>query len=329
MAWVDAHALDLSVFALVAVCVFALTFGLRGLFASRVDPLARRIQASVVPRPVSVPAPSVEAAPRKGSFLESALKPVVSVAKPTDEAELQGLRSRLSYAGFRGERAMLFFLSAKVFFCLALAAVYLFYDASRAEPDSESALYTIVAMIVGFYAPSMWLDSRGKQRQQAIERSLPDALDILVTCVEAGLGLDAALNRIASESGMAGDILQAELLQTSREMRAGLGRGDAMRRLANRTGVAELKFLASVIVQTEVFGTSVAKSLRVMSDSMRIRRTQRAEERAATVAVKMTLPLVLCILPALFAVLLGPAMINISDTLLPQFAGQQPGTENR
>jgi tight adherence protein C len=234
----------------------------------------------------------------------------------------------LSYAGYRGERAMLFFLSAKVFFCVALAAAYLFYDASRAEPDSESALYTIVAMIVGFYAPSLWLDSRGKERQQAIERAMPDALDVLVTCVEAGLGLDAALNRIASESGMTGNLLQTELLQTSYEMRAGLGRGDAMRRLANRTGVAELKFLASVIVQTEVFGTSVAKSLRVMSDSMRIRRTQRAEERAATVAVKMTLPLVLCILPALFAVLLGPAMINISTTLLPQL-GAESGTEAR
>lgn len=323
MAWLEAHTLDVAVFVLVVLCVSGLTFGLRALFATRVDPLARRIQASIGPRPVSVsPVAAHAPAPRGASLLESALKPVVRVAKPTDEAELQGLRSRLSYAGYRGDRAMLLFLSAKVFFCVGLAVAYIFYDTSRAEPDSESALYTIVAMIIGFYAPSIWLDRRGKERQAAIERSMPDALDILVTCVEAGLGLDAALNRIATESGMAGNILQAELLQTSREMRAGLGRGDAMRRLANRTGVAELKFLASVIVQTEVFGTSVAKSLRVMSDSMRIRRTQRAEERAATVAVKMTLPLVLCILPALFAVLLGPAMINISSTLLPQFAAE-------
>ena len=321
MGWLEAHLLDLAVFALVAMCCLGVLFGTRALLSARVDPLARRIKASIAPRPVSTPPAAAPAAARQrgASLLESALEPVVRVAKPSDEAELQGLRSRLSYAGYRGDRALLYFLSAKLLLCLGFATAYILYDANSAQPSSESALYTIVAMIVGFYAPSVWLDRRGKERQLALERSLPDALDVLVTCVEAGLGLDAALNRIATESGMTGDVLQAELLHTAREMRAGLGRGDAMRRLANRTGVAELKFLASVIVQTEVFGTSVAKSLRVMSDSMRVRRTQRAEERAATVAVKMTLPLVLCILPALFTVLLGPAMINISTTLLPQF----------
>lgn len=318
MAWLETHAVDVALFVLVVLCVTGIIFGLRALLATRDDPLARRIKASIAPRPASAPPAAATRTAGGSSLLESALKPVVSVAKPSDEAELQGLRSRLSYAGYRGDRALLLFLSAKVFLCIGAAAAYLAYDASRAQPDSESALYTIVAMIVGFYAPTIWLDRRGKERQLAIERGLPDALDVLVTCVEAGLGLDSALNRIATESGMASGVLQGELLQASREMRAGLGRGDAMRRLANRTGVAELKFLASVIVQTEVFGTSVAKSLRVMSDSMRVRRTQRAEERAATVAVKMTLPLVLCILPALFAVLLGPAMINISSTLLPQ-----------
>jgi tight adherence protein C len=320
MSAITPEMLDLLLFTLVVGCVAGLSFGLRALFNTREDPIARRIQASTAAQTFSEPAPiRVE---RKGpTLLETALKPVVQVAKPVDEAELQGLRSRLSYAGYRSERAMLFFLAAKVFFCVAGAVAYLTYDAYRAQPDNQRALYTIIAMIVGFYAPSIWLDQRGKERQGEIERSLPDALDLLVTCVEAGLGLEAALSRIATESGMASALLQSELLLTAREMRAGIGRGDAMRRLATRTGVAELKYLASVIVQTEVFGTSVSKSLRVMSDSMRIRRTQRAEERAATVAVKMTMPLVLCILPALFAILLGPALLNISSTLMPKLGG--------
>ena len=323
MASLGAYGLEIAVFVLVVASIAALLFGLRSAAGARVDPLARRIQTSALPRAPSMPAPARERPePTAAStLLDAALKPVVSVAKPADEAELQGLRSRLSHAGYRSERALYWYLSSKVFLCLGGAALYLIYDAQRAQPDNQAALYTIIAMIVGFYAPSLWLNQRVRDRQQELERALPDALDLLVTCVEAGLGLDSALNRIAGESGMASRLLEQELLQTSREMRAGLGRGEAMRRLASRTGVAELKYLASVVVQTEIFGTSVAKSLRMMSDGMRIRRSQRSEERAATVAVKMTLPLVLCILPSLFTVLLGPAVLNVMSTLLPQLGG--------
>jgi tight adherence protein C len=129
------------------------------------------------------------------------------------------------------------------------------------------------------------------------------------------------MNRVADEIRLSAPLLSAELSQTSLEMRAGIARGDGFRRLANRTGVEELRNLAAVIIQTELFGTSIAHSLRVMADSMRIRRTQRAEERAATVGVKLTIPLIFCIIPALFAVLMGPAAVQIIRTLLPTLRG--------
>jgi tight adherence protein C len=152
-----------------------------------------------------------------------------------------------------------------------------------------------------------------------IERSLPDAIDLLVTCVEAGLGLDAALSRVAEEITLAAPLLAAELKVTFLEIQASIPRRDAFRRLSERTGVEDLRQLSAVLTQTEMFGTSIARALRVHSEGMRIRRMQRAEEKAAMVGVKMTLPLILCILPTLMAVVLGPAVATIMTKII------QPG----
>jgi tight adherence protein C len=192
----------------------------------------------------------------------------------------------------------------------------------RPQPFRNAALFTIVFMAIGFYLPAFWLSGRVKERQSAVNHALPDALDLLVTCVEAGLGLDAALNRVAEELSLSAPLLSKEMSQAALEMRAGMARGEAFRRLAARTGVEELRNLAAMIVQTEVFGTSIAKSLRVQSDAMRVRRMQLAEERAATVAVKLTVPLIFCILPALFAVLMGPATVRIIRILMPTLTGE-------
>jgi len=143
----------------------------------------------------------------------------------------------------------------------------------------------------------------------------------VVTCVEAGLGLEAAIARVAGELGLGAPLLAQELELTEMEMRAGVARGDAFRRMADRTGVEELRNLAAIIVQTQIFGTSIAKSLRIQADALRGRRMQVAEERAAAASVKMTIPLVLCIAPALFVVLLGPAVVSIARELLPTLAG--------
>jgi tight adherence protein C len=181
--------------------------------------------------------------------------------------------------------------------------------------------WAIVAAAVGFYSPNVWLSRRLKARQTALSRGLADTLDLLVTCVEAGLGLEAALVRITREIGLSAPLLASELSQTTLEMQAGKPRPEAFRRLAERTGLEELRSLSAILIQTEMFGTSVAKALRVHAGTMRTRRTHRAEERGATVAVKMLLPLILFILPSLFAVILGPAVVRIVKILLPALGG--------
>jgi tight adherence protein C len=147
-------------------------------------------------------------------------------------------------------------------------------------------------------------------------------MDLMVTCVEAGLGIDAAMARVADEIGLASPLLGAELNLTFLEVQAGVSRPDAFRRLAERTGVEDLRSLSAMLIQTELFGTSVARALRVHAEGMRVRRMQRAEERAAMVGVKMTIPLVLFILPSLISVLLGPAIVSIFETLFTNGGGQ-------
>jgi len=258
---------------------------------------------------------------RKSTILDSILKPFARVVTPTSEEELGRLRDRLNYAGYRQERAMLFYMATKVILSLVCAAAVLWYNSGRPQRVQFAAFFTILSMTVGFYLPSLWLQRVIKARQSAINRALPDTLDLLVTCVDSGLGLDAAMNRVAEEIGLSAPLLSQEILQAALEIRAGSGRGEAFRRLANRTGVEDIKNLSSIIVQTEVFGTSMAKALRIMAEGMRIRRMQRAEERAAKVGVNMTIPLILCILPALLTVIIGPAVVQMYRMLLPTLGG--------
>jgi tight adherence protein C len=166
-----------------------------------------------------------------------------------------------------------------------------------------------IGIAFAFFLPNMWLGSKIQQRQQIIEDALPDSMDLLVTCVEAGLSLDAAMARVAAELELVAPILAVEMKQTLLEIQAGVRRSDAFHRLSTRTGVEDLRTLSAMIIQTELFGTSVARALRVHAEGMRTKRMQRAEEKAAMVSVKMTIPLIMCILPSLFAVVLGPAVV--------------------
>ncbi|MFH1130747.1 MAG: type II secretion system F family protein [Pseudomonadota bacterium] len=302
----------------VFVTVIALYLAIRQLFASRINVVKRRLERTVSHKTLPM-MESGSALPMADSvsFFQRSLTPLARVAKPSTEKELGRLRGSLAHAGFRTEQAMVYYLSTKVLLCVGMGALVLWYNSIRPQPLPYAALFTIFGMIAGFYLPSGWLRNRVKERQGQISRGLPDALDLTVTCVEAGLGLDAASDRVANEIRLSAPLLSQELSQTSVEMRAGVSRGDAFRRLADRTGVEEIRNLAAIIIQTEIFGTSVAKSLRVQSDAMRIRRMQKAEEKAAIVAVKLTVPLIFCILPSLFAVLMGPAVVRIIRILLP------------
>lgn len=293
--------------------VLAGVLAVRYLLASRVDVVSARLKRSVMIAPSSMPPPMAQPGTGGGGFLEFAMRPFARLARPSDEEAMGRLRATLSHAGYRSEQAIVIYLALKVLLGLGLAGTFLWVNSVRVTPMpvQTSAFVTVLLMVLGVYAPNMWLSGRVTDRQKKVSSGLPDTLDLLVTCVEAGLGLDLALGRVSTEIGLSAPLLCEELTQTSLEMRAGVPRGEAFRRLAARTGVEDIKNLSSIVIQTEIFGTSIAKSLRVMSETMRIKRMQRAEEKAAMVAVKMTMPLILNIMPALFAVLMGPAVVRI------------------
>jgi tight adherence protein C len=252
-----------------------------------------------------------------GSVLGKLLRPFARLVRPTQATELSRLRARLQQAGLRSDHAMELFLASKLLLACAATMTFLYINSrlvSRlAFPlDAAVAVWTCAAF---FLAPTFWLGSRISARKLTIERALPDAMDLLVTCVEAGLGLDAALSRVADEMRLAAPLLAQEMNVTFMEIQAGIPRREAFRRLSERTGVEDLRQLSAVLTQTEMFGTSIAKALRVHADGMRIKRMQRAEEKAASVGVKMTLPLILCILPSLIAVVLGPAIASMMANL--------------
>jgi tight adherence protein C len=164
---------------------------------------------------------------------------------------------------------------------------------------------------VGYIAPLLIVRSKRRRRHKDLTHALPDTLDLLVVCVEAGLGLNQALVRVAQEIRHVSDSMSLELLQTNAEIRAGTPRDTALEQLGERTGVDDLSSLVTMLIQTDRFGTSIARSLRVQSETLREKRRQRAEEAAAKTAIKMVFPLVICIFPAMFVVILGPAAIQL------------------
>lgn len=249
--------------------------------------------------------------------------PLADLARPRKDDETSRLALQLTRAGFRGPHAAQLYSASRMVAALAGLGTYLVVAAGRAEPLPLGPSLGVILFAVGYYVPAAWVARRTRERQAQIERGLPDALDLLVTCVEAGLGIDAALQRVAGEVVLAHPVLASELKLTFLEVNAGIQRVEAMRRLAHRTGVVELKTLAATLNQTETFGTSVADALRVQADGMRIRRMQRAEEKAATVPVKLSVPLVFFVLPSLFCVILGPAVVNIVRTLAPVLQGRR------
>ena len=223
-------------------------------------------------------------------------------AKDAGTAKLMLMR-----AGYRRPEALTALRGAKILVPVILAAVVLITGISSYNPLFVWAL----ALIGGYLLPDMWLSRKVKKRQNTLRKALPDALDLLVVCIEAGLGLDQAFMRVSQELRITHPELCAELDLVNAQIRVGRTRIEAMRELATRTGVDDIKALVAMLIQTDRFGTSVSQSLRVHADDMRMKRRQRAEEAAAKTPVKMVPPLVFFIFPALFVVILGPAVITI------------------
>jgi tight adherence protein C len=240
--------------------------------------------------------------------LEHALDPF-SKALPLSPSEVSRTRQWLIQAGYREPRHLTMYVGSRV--AAALAAVAL----AVAITGVSSPLLLIGVMGFGFFLPRFLLKRMISERQQRIRLALPDALDLTVICVEAGLALDQAMMRVGEDLHHAHPDLSNEFHMVNLEMRAGKPRAEALRNLVDRTGVDDIRSLVGTLVQTDRFGTSIAQALRVHSDSLRTERRQRAEEQAAKTTIKMVLPLVLFILPSILIVTLGPAMIQLYRTL--------------
>jgi len=239
-------------------------------------------------------------------------------AAPKPSREVGKLKERLIYAGYRGSEALTVFFGIR----LGLAIVLFLLGTSPFIPKS-GLIAGLAGAALGYLLPSMGLARLAKRRQHRIRLSLPDALDLLVVSVEAGLGLDQAIQRVGEELAFAHPELSGEMRLINLELRAGKGRADALRNLAERTGVDDLSSLAAMLIQTDKFGTSVARSLRVHSETLRTKRRQRAEEAAAKTGVKMVFPLVFCIFPAIWVVTIGPAAIKFVEVLFPLAESQK------
>ena len=240
-----------------------------------------------------------------------ALKKIGTIA-PQSRSEMGKLQARLVAAGYRNHEAITVFFGIRL--GCALVVFALLASPLIIRPNLPVAL---VGCALGYLVPSMLLGRLAKKRQHKIRLGLPDALDLLVVSVEAGLGLDQAIQRVGTELNFAHPDLSEELRLINLELRAGKARVDALRNFADRTGVDDVQSLVAMLVQTDKFGTSVAQSLRVHSDTVRTKRRQRAEEAAAKTGVKMVFPLVFCIFPAIWVVTIGPAVIKFIEVIVP------------
>lgn len=247
--------------------------------------------------------------------------PLARPLVPKSAAELGRLRARLAAAGFRGESAGSIFLGLKFaglmtgLLCAA-GTILPFFGVTQ-----KSFIEVVAVAGVLFYLPDLIVALIGRGRKQQIFCGLPDALDMMVVCVEAGLGLDQAMRRVADEIKRSYTVLAEEFAMSNFQLQMGRPKADVLHELGARTGVQDLRTLAGVLIQADRFGSSVAVALRVQSDAMRTRRRQLAEEKAAKTAVKLIFPLVLFIFPGIFVVLVGPAAITMMRQMLPAMAG--------
>lgn len=248
-------------------------------------------------------------------------KPVM----PKSDAEHSTLRMKMSNAGFRRENSPVLFLASKTVVAVVGGAVGGFYAVSNGKSMMSVASLIAIGASVGFLFPNGWLWLAIKQRAEKIMHGLPDALDLMVISVEAGLGLDAALLRVGDELRHVHPELSEEFQVASIETQMGVRRADALTRMADRSAVPEVKSLVAVISQAEKLGTSIASALRNQADALRTKRRQKAEERAQKTAVKLMLPLILFIFPAILIVLGGPAGIKLYQTMASGSGGALSG----
>ncbi len=255
---------------------------------------------------------------KKSSFFQQSLEYVLErlgqVSKPKDQAQVSHIREKLVNAGYRSSRAPINFLGSRILLAIVLGLGFLVFGTEATKGMSSPYAFPgilVFCMVAGFYAPQLWLNSAITKRKELLVDGFPDALDLMVVCVEAGLGLDQAMNRVGLEIKTGHKDLGEEFTLLNLELRAGLSREQALRNLVQRTDLEDIRSLVALLIQTDRFGTSIGQALRVHSDSMRMNRRMKAEEKAAQLAVKLMIPLILFIFPSLMVVIAGPGMIRL------------------
>jgi len=257
------------------------------------------------------------------SQLRAVLEWLAKFNQPSNVEEMRETRRLLITAGYRGRKAPVFYTGAKLLLAVVAVVLMAIIPAKALGfPTANNLIfYYLLAAACGYYAPSIWLKRTIATRQDDLQRAIPDALDLMVVCVEAGLGLDQAIARVGADVNQGHPVLGDELNVLSLELRAGVQRQEALRNLANRTNLDEVRNLVALLVQTDRFGTSIGQALRVHADSMRTTRRLRADELAAKLPVKLLIPLMFFIFPSMFIVTVGPALIRGIRVLLPALAG--------
>lgn len=292
---------------LVGIAVFGLTYAISLIAVGFSDPFKRRMSR------ISVDEPKKRSTART-ELLEKALEPLSGYVLPDKEWERTSVTRQLVHAGYRSKNAPVIYFTARLLLLVLLPAVA--YLISRWMPTWSSMqviMFILASAFVGFIVPGIVLGKLVAKRQRALRVGFPDALDLLVVCVESGLGLAPAIQRVARELEVSHPALAEELELVSVETRAGVERAEALKNFAERTGLDDIRGLVALLVQTMRFGTSVADALRVYSEEFRDKRMQAAEEIAAKIGTKMIFPLVTCLFPSFFLVAVGPAVLRLME----------------
>lgn len=313
--------LQLFLYAMIFLAVVGLVLG-AGLWLTRDKALNQRLDK--LGNPAVALDKAHEAAQAWHAKVAKVAAPIAWLSTPKEGWETSNLRVRFMQAGLRGAGWPVIFFGAKTFLTLVLPGLFLLYD--RLLGGSTTATNTLLVLVslaaLGHFFPNLALTMKIRSRQRELQEALPDAIDLMTVCVEAGLGLDAAMNRAGEEIDLRSQALADELNLVMLELRVGSTRANALQNFALRTGVDDVATFVTILNQSEHFGTNVAESLRVLSDTMRDRRRIRAEEAAAKIPLKLLFPLIFFLFPSLFVVLMGPAMISVYRTLLPTLGGR-------
>lgn len=256
---------------------------------------------------------------RLSQWIQAFLARFIRFSIPEDQNQLSDIKIKLLNAGYRGENPFILYYGIKTVFAVLIPAVYLIYSLLYFDQASivSRALQVTALCAAGYYLPNLILNYKIAQRKRLLFESFPDALDLIRICVASGLGIEAAVARVGSELHIISQELSEEFEILAMELRAGATRNDAFANLAMRCDIEDIKALVAMLMQASRFGTSVSESLHVYSDSLRTKRKLLAQEAAAKIPVKLALPLILCIFPAIFVVILGPAVINLMRVSSP------------